>query len=299
MALSEDQKAMLRLLTERGERGYEDLAALTGVGVEEVHARALAAAAQLESEGIPAPAIPPPPGGVEAASPPPAAPEPVKPAPEPATQSEEPAKPAAPSPEPRRRPRLALPGGGARVALAAGALVVVALVVILLVGGSDSGSSAGGGAAEEAASANTGGEAKEVTKAVLAPVGGSGARGVAIFGRVKNSLALQLQASGLKPTGQGESYTVWLYESPQKMLPLASTRVGRSGKIAAQVEVPTEILGYLANETFGQIDISLTRDAALKASLAKATNEKKAPIYTGTDVLRGPITGPIIGAAKR
>jgi len=83
------------------------------------------------------------------------------------------------------------------------------------------------------------------------------------------------------------------------LLPLATTTVGKSGKIGAQVEVPTEVLAYLANETFDQIDVSLTSDANLKASLDKATKEKKAPAYTGTDVLRGQITGPIIGAAKK
>jgi hypothetical protein len=83
------------------------------------------------------------------------------------------------------------------------------------------------------------------------------------------------------------------------MLPLASTAVGDNGKIGAQVQVPTEVLAYLASETFDQLDISLTEDATLKASLAKATKEKEAPIYTGEDVLRGTITGPIIGAAKK
>jgi hypothetical protein len=320
MALSEDQKAMLRLLAQRGEQGYEDLAALMGIDVGEVHAKALEAAAQLESEGIPAPAIPPPPGASTnppqapanpeaAAQETPPEPEPVeKPAPRPAEQ-----KPAPTSSEqitqrkrtPPPRPNVSLPGGGgARAAIAAGVLVVIALVLVLaLSGGEDSGDTSadggdGGGASEQALN-TANGDSKEVTQAILEPVGGGGARGVATFGRVKNSLALQLETSGLDPTGSGESYTVWLYESPRKMLPLASTRVGKSGEIGVQVEVPTEVLGYLASESFDQINLSLTDDAALKASLAKATIEKKAPIYTGTDVLRGRITGPIIGAAKK
>ena len=36
MALSDDQKAILRLLSQRGEQGYEDLSALMGISVEEV-----------------------------------------------------------------------------------------------------------------------------------------------------------------------------------------------------------------------------------------------------------------------
>ncbi|HEV2791860.1 MAG TPA: hypothetical protein VGV69_11230, partial [Solirubrobacterales bacterium] len=62
MALSDDQKAILRLLNQRGAQGYEDLSALMGIGVDEVHARARQAAAALEAEGIPAPAIPELPG---------------------------------------------------------------------------------------------------------------------------------------------------------------------------------------------------------------------------------------------
>ncbi len=292
MALSEDQKAILRLLAQRGAEGYDDLAALIGASVDEIHAKAKEAAAQLESEGIPAPEIPSPArkGAIE--SPPPAAEQPPKPEPAPAAERR-------PKRTPPPRPNISLPGGGgARTALIAGALVLVALVVILIVGGGDdSGNESGGGEANgQAVNAANG---QEVTRAVLEPVDGSDAEGVATFGRVKNSLALQVEATGLEPTGKGESYTIWLYQSPQKMLPLASTRVGEQGRIAAQVEVPTEVLAYLANEAFDQIDISRTTDATLKASLAKATQERKAPIYTGTDVLRGQIRGPIIGAAKR
>ncbi len=315
MALSEDQKAILRLLAQRGEQGYADLAALMGIGLDEVHARATAAAAQLESEGIPAPTIPPPPsaGVTEKTTPPvsepklPAAEKPVEPPSIPKTTREpSPDQQAALKPPFTQRPRPSLPrGSGARAALAAGALVVVALVIVLAVSGDDSGDTAGDGSgtggtvAEGAVNTNGGSSTREVTQAILDPVDGSDAKGLAVFGRVKNSLALQIEASGLEPNGKGESYTIWLYESPTKMLPLASTVVDQQGKIGSQVEVPTEVLGYLANETFDQINISRTSNATLKASLAKATREKESPIYTGTDVLRGPITGPIIGAARK
>lgn len=315
MALSEDQKAMLRLLAQR-EQGYEDLAALMGLSVGEVREKVKDALDQLEADGGTPPPLPPEPeppaqAPEPAPAPPPEMPEPTAAAaepgePTPANQPGEPAAPAAkpppPSPSPPgSRPRPSLPSGkGARAALGAGLLVLIALVVVLAVsGGDDSGGPANGAgegaATEEAVAAN----GKDVTQAVLEPVDGSDASGLAVFGRIKNSLALQVEASGLAPTAKGESYTIWLYDSPQKMLPLASTAVSQSGRFAARVEVPTEVLGYLADESFDQVDVSLTSDATLKASLAKATSEKKAPVYTGTDVLRGQITGPIIGAAKR
>jgi hypothetical protein len=310
MELSNDQKAILRLLAQRGAAGYDDLTALLGIDPAEVHERAKAAAAQLEADGIPAPSIPAPPSAEPAA--PILPPEPAAPA-SPAAAEPPVAPPTAPAtPEPSRkdsprpsgpRPKLALPSSsGGRAALGAGILVVVALIVIFAVsGGDDSGdttTSSGESTTSSEETVNTSVNPK-LTQAVLSPVDGGDAKGVATFGRVKNALALQVEAEGLAPTKKGQSYTIWLYESPQKMLPLASTAVGENGKIGAQVEVPVEVLAYLAKETFDQLDVSLTEDATLKASLAKATKEKAAPIYTGTDVLRGTISGPIIGAANK
>ncbi|HEX7279427.1 MAG TPA: hypothetical protein VF255_07370 [Solirubrobacterales bacterium] len=205
-------------------------------------------------------------------------------------------------------------------AILAGVAIVVLFLVFVFVGGDDDSGSDDGGSTASASSCETGAKApdatgkniealaaaaissskagKETTRAVLDPVDGSQARGLAIFGRVKNSLALQLAAEGLPPSG-GCGYTIWLAASPEKMLPLATTKVKDDGVISAQVEVPVEILAYLANETFGQIAITRTDESQLKASLAKATDEKDAPEYTGTEVLRGSVRGPIVGAAKR
>jgi hypothetical protein len=140
---------------------------------------------------------------------------------------------------------------------------------------------------------------KEPTRAVLNPVDGSEAQALVVFGRVKNRLALQVAAEGLAPLPSCGRYTVWLAASPEKMLPLASTEAGKNGQIRAQVEVPVEILAYLANETFDQIAITATDESQLKASLAKATKAKAAPDYTGTETLRGTVSGPIVGAAER
>jgi hypothetical protein len=326
VALSDDQKAILRLLSQRGEQGYEDLSALMGISAEEVYARAKGAAAALEAEGIPAPSIPEPVGGTGSPSVakdgeappgepvPPVAAEPEKPAPEVARAAEPPraepkpvaALPKGP-PKPPLKKELKLLEGRGLWALLAGAAIVVLFVVFVLFGGGDD----GGDSTTATSSSSPSGETvaaleaaaeqgnRTVTKASLEAVDGSDAVGVAIFGRVKKSLALQVAAEGLEPTGDGESYSIWLAASPQKMLPLASTEVGEDGRIGAQVEVPTEVLAYLANETFGQIAITRTDDSQLEASLAKATKEKQAPVYTGDEVLRGDVEGPIVGAASR
>jgi hypothetical protein len=332
VALSDDQKAILRLLNQRGADGYEDLSALMGVGVAEVHRRAKQAADQLEAEGIPAPKIPKPPrggGGSPSVAkdgeappgepPPPTVPaEPQEPPPEVAYSSE--TSRAKPKPQPKPRPaqrpadvhqhhtlkedahRLKLLENRGLWAILAGVAIVVLFLVFIFVSGGDSDGDGGEdtttGSTAQALERAAAREGKEVTKAVLNPVDGSESSGEAIFGRVKNTLALQVLAEGLEETGNGESYTIWLSASPDKMLPLASTEVKADGRIQAQVEVPTEVLAYLANETFGFIAVTKTDDSQLEASLAKATKERKAPVYTGIEVLRGEVTGPIVGAAN-
>ncbi len=328
MALSDDQKAILRLLAQRGAQGYDDLAALMGISVEEVHRRAEQAAADLEAEGIPAPVIPTPPGDGDSPSgardgeapeeeslkPPKAAVPPEKQKPE--------AEPVVPIPhhEHGHSPKeiaheAKLLENRGLWAILAGVAIVVLFVVILLVTGGGAGSDSTTTSASTT-SCKTGSapkpngklltalaaaavkSPKEVTRAVLNPVDGSEARGLAVFGRVKKSLALQVAAEGLPPSSNC-GYTIWIAANPQKMLPLASTEVRKDGRIDAQVEVPVEVLAYLANETFGQIAITQTDESQLKASLAQATKKKEAPLYTGTEILRGSVQGPIVGAAKR
>jgi hypothetical protein len=239
-----------------------------------------------------------------------AAPQPAAPRPPAAAASPPPSGP------PSNGRTITLPSGRSAWLLGGGILaaIVVIVVIILIASGGGGGSSStspteattaaeegksGEGKAEEAA-----GGSKQATQAELTAVDGSEAAGLATFGRVKNKLALQVEATGLEPTTEGtDSYTIWLAQSPQKMLPLASTAVKGSGKaagdIAAEFEVPVEILGYLAKGTFNQLAITRTDDKELEAAIATATKEKKAPAYIGTEVLRGTIKGPIVGLAKR
>jgi hypothetical protein len=335
VALSDDQKAILRLLAQRGAQGYDDLAALMGISVEEVHQRAKQAAEDLEAEGIPAPAIPEPGGGAdtpsgakagrapEGVSAPPEAPKPTAPS-EKAKAEKPETEPVVPIPHhehghgPKEIAHEAklLENRGLWAILAGVAIVVLFVVILFVTGGSDSGSDSTTASATTSDNCKAGTapkpngklitalaaaavkSPKEVTRAILNPVDGSEARGLAVFGRVKKSLALQVAAEGLAPSSNC-GYTIWIAANPKKMLPLASTEVTKNGQINAQVEVPVEVLAYLANETFGQIAITQTDESQLKASLAQATKKKEAPLYTGSEVLRGSVQGPIVGAASR
>jgi hypothetical protein len=214
---------------------------------------------------------------------------------------------------------ITLPSGRGAWLLGGGiAAIVVIVVVILLVsgGGSDNSSSTTSGsttpstetganenAGENEAGSETTSGTKAPTVAKLVAVDGSEAEGQATFGRIKNKLALAVEATSLEPTTTGTSYTVWLAQSPTKMLPLASTAVKASGKgagdIAAEFEVPVEVLAYLANGTFAELAITRTEDAKVEAAIKVAKKEKSTPAYTGEEVLHGQITGPIVGLAKR
>jgi hypothetical protein len=282
-------------------------------------AKPAAAAAPAMQEPVPGPPAnepsEPEPTVAEASAPKPAAP---KAAATPAGGSTGATPP--PSTPPSGGRTITLPSGRGAWLLGGGiAAIVVIVVVILLVsgGGGDSSStsstassttpSAETGASENAGENEAGSESTSGTKAPtvakLVAVDGSEAEGQATFGRIKNKLALAVEATSLEPTTTGTSYTVWLAQSPTKMLPLASTAVKASGKgagdIAAEFEVPVEVLAYLANGTFAELAITRTEDAKVEAAIKVAKKEKSTPAYTGEEVLHGQITGPIVGLAKR
>jgi Anti-sigma-K factor rskA. len=264
---------MLRLLAQR-EQGYEDIAALMGLSVEQVRAKVKDALEEIDSDK--APPVPPPTPTPKVAKP---------------AEVQPPAPPMSkvPLPADRRRP----------IEWLAGAAIVVLIVLfatgVLDIGGGGSDSSttnAGNAPARgtNTAAANT----SQATKAVLTPVNGGNAKGLALFGRVKKTAVLQVEATGLDPSPKGQSYTIWLYRSPKIVLRVGAVAVGKSGGIAAQFPIPAQVLAYVAGGAFDQIDISLTPNAAYDAEVAQAKKQKRLPAYTGTDILRGKITGPVV-----
>lgn len=279
MGLTDDQKAMLRLLAQR-EEGYDDMAALMGISVEEVRERVKEALAEVE----------------------------VPPA---AAEEPEPVPPPAPAKSPTRRiaaqkrssqiPSLKVPKDrGALIGLAAGALVVVALVIVLIVGG-DGGSSSSDATAGETSpveNASATAENKNLTQALLSADDGSDASGQAIFGRFKKKVLLQVTGEGLEPSSDSESYAVWLSHSGQAMVPVGTVKVKDSGQLAARFEVPPTVLVLVARGAFDEIQVTRTSDSALSAAIAKARKTEKESAYTGTPVLSGKITGPLVGAGK-
>jgi hypothetical protein len=295
MALSDDQRALLRLLAQR-EEGYEDIAALKGLSVEQVRAEVKDALAAMQVAGEAPPPMPPPPAAK--------AEEPAEPTP--TLEAKEPPEPVPPLPPPARsKARLkrqgrpsgaALPAERRRlVLLAGGALAIVAVVlaaIAIFSGGSDSGSSpteASGAGTEPTAA-----ESRKLTQAVLEPADGSDAGGRAIFGRLgKEEIVLQVTGEGLQPTDTGQSYVVWLYRSSKLTLRVGSATVDESGRLGARFAIPAELLAYVASGAFDQIYVSRTEDATYQREVARAKKSKSLPRYTGETVLTGEITGPV------
>jgi hypothetical protein len=301
---------MLRLLAQR-EEGYEDIAALKGLSLEEVRAEVKDALAQLAEDreaGLEPPSVSEPPRAEEprkveepheAEEPP----EPPKQEPKPAQAAPPPQPgPSAPAKPPARRPRPAVPPERRRLLiLTGGALGVVAVVLIAIAvfsGSSDSSSSGSGGSAAEGV-ATEGAESGKITQAVLKPVAGGSGSGQAVFGRLGKEVVLQVTAEGLDPTAKGESYTVWLYRTPKLTLRVGSVGVGESGKLGARFPIPTELLAYVASGAFDQIYVSRTSDAAYRSEVVQAKKNKSLPRYTGETVLTGEITGPVVKGASR
>jgi outer membrane biosynthesis protein TonB len=310
--LTDDQKAMLRLLAQR-EEGYDDMAALMGISVEEVRERVKEALAEVDQppaeveEPAPSPpsSTPEPPPVAEAPQPVAEAPVAPNPAPAaPAPRANEPAPQPAAGKRPKRSgqiPSFKVPKDrGALIGLGAGILVVLALVIVLIVGGDGggSGSTTTSGEQSLAENASAPAESKNLTQAVLSADDGSDASGQAIFGRFKKKVLLQVTGEGLEPSADGESYAVWLSHSGDAMVPVGTAKVDDSGQLAARFEVPAAVLVLVARAAFDEIEVTSTVDSRLNAAIAKARKTESESTYKGTPVLSGKITGPLVGAGK-
>ena len=134
------------------------------------------------------------------------------------------------------------------------------------------------------------------TQAVLKAVDGSEAEGRAIFGRLKSQVLLVVAAKNLAPSPSGSSYSISLARSPEERIPIAATKVGKTGTISGQFQVPATALGLLASG-FDEMEVSLVDNAELRIAVSQAQKQKQTPQFKGTDVLRG--AGDRAGHRKR
>lgn len=256
MALSEDQRALLRLLL-AGDT-YERVGEVLGTGAADVRQRAHEAAAALRGEPDPelsAEAVEARLDVLEGRQAPVAA----------ATGDEAPAD--------RRRWALWLGVGGAAL------LAVIVLIVVASGGGENSNSS-------PTATAPAG-DREDVVPVKLTPVGGSRASGSIAIARVGDQPVVDLAIRGLQPSGSGQTYVLWFVGSGGRSLPVAFQAVGPNGQLTGRTPISASASGLLPNVDTAELTLTRQREAA--AAIRTAAQQDTLPQPVGTVVLRGPL----------
>ncbi|HSD25610.1 MAG TPA: hypothetical protein VLB79_14920 [Solirubrobacterales bacterium] len=254
MALSEDQRALLRLLL--GGENYEGVAAVLGASPDEVRARARQAADAVDPD-------------VDRELDPDAVRERLA------------VLEGAPGAPPETAAGTPPDSGGRRVLwVVAGGAALVLLVVLLVAG-------TGGGGGGKENTTTSGGGREEAVPVRLSPVGGSHASGGLTIIRIADQPAVDLDIRGLRPTGEGETYVLWFVGSGGRSLPVAFQAVGPNGRITGRTAIPTAAASLLPS--FDTADLTLTRQRAAANAVKRAAQADTLPQRVGTSVLRGPL----------
>jgi hypothetical protein len=256
MALSEDQRALLRLLM-AGDT-YEQVAEVLGTSSAEVKARAADAAGALEGAAdpeLPAVAVRGRLTELEGGS-------------------------AGVTPRP-------IPASGGRAAgrrwipwIAAAAALVIALVVVVVARN-------GGGGGDSTSTTQS--DQEDAVSIQLAPVGGSKASGAIRVVRIGDQPAVDLDIHGLTPTGPGQSYVLWFVGAGGRSLPVAFRGVGQDGRLQGRTQIPSAATGLLPN--FETAELALVRQRQAAAVVRQAARIGILPEPVGTIVLRGNLHG--------
>jgi hypothetical protein len=128
---------------------------------------------------------------------------------------------------------------------------------------------------------------EDATVIKLSPVDGGGAAGTMTIGRVGDQPTADFDIRGLKPTGRGETYVVWLLGSSDSGLPIGFRPVGADGRLAGRTAIPTAAIGLLPS--FQLVDVSLAQERQAAAAVRAAARAHMLPQHLGTTVLRGTL----------
>jgi hypothetical protein len=256
MALSDDQRALLRLLL-AGDT-YEQVAEVMGTSMDEVRTKAREAAAALEMEPdreLPSEVVAERLADLE------------RPGGPRSTSVSTPATSAAPA----RRWALWIAGAVA---------VAIALVVVVI-------ARSGGGGNDSGASNSSSQE--EAVPIRLTPVGGSKASGGVTLIRIGDQPALDLDIRGLTPSGPGRSYVLWFVGAGGRSLPVAFRAVGPDGTLMGRTAIPSAATGLLPSFQIAELNLVRQRQAA--AAVEQAARSGTLPEPIGTPVMRGALRG--------
>jgi hypothetical protein len=318
MALKQDDRALLQLLSERGQ-SYSDLAGLLGLSEAAVREKARAALAQVGG-GDPDAEVgltdyllgqADPIGradavrylqdhpealelaeriavGLRAIAPGAQLPRLPQPrgrrAAAPPTGEPGPAARGDGAPEPVRRspsPRQA------RLIAAIGAAGLILLIAILALTGAIGGGAEGDGSTPEEIAAE---EQRDVTPVRLRPQGGSGVAGQANFGLANELLTVDLRLDGLRPRPpRGSVYVLWLMLSEQAGYPVTILQPDDNGSIEDSYSVPTAIAVAVGSRArFVQVSQGPAEDLQEQIDDAVQENVPLVP-FSGELLARGRI----------
>ncbi len=254
MPLSEDQRALLRLLL-AGD-SYNQIAAVLGTSPSEVRDRAHRAAGGMDEtlDGRSAEEVRERLKTLDAVS----------------SAEAPPAQRVAPA---GRQP---VP----RALWLAGAALVIAVAVL--------GITQLGGDGDDAPQA-TPPDQEDVVSVKLKPVGGSRASGTAAIVRVADLPAIDLDVRRLTPSLPGETYVLWLLGSGGRGLPVAFRQVGSDGLFTGRTEIPSSAAGLFPS--FEQVELSVVSNREAASVLQEAARSRTLPQHIGNTVLRGALRG--------
>jgi hypothetical protein len=331
MTLTDDQRAMLQLLLERGQ-SYDDIASLLGLGVDDVRTRARSAlteiggadpdkevgltdyllgqadpigradvARHLQNDGdsyelaeklVTQLRMIAPKGEL-----------PQLPAPRVrASEEERPAGDDGAGAAPAKGFAASLSSGQRRLIFGLLGGAVVVLIVVLIATGTFSGSSSSSGSGSGSNGGSAGSGSDQLTRAVLRPVGGGKASGVAAFAQAKKvGPVLTVRLFNLTPISGSQRYGFWLV-GKGIAVPIGGTKPDQRGAAAGTTPLPPAYIPLLQSGAIDSVQVTRVTAGAFRSAaqqtlgLLKALSNRQRPQtipkLAGQLVAQGKIVGP-------
>lgn len=163
-------------------------------------------------------------------------------------------------------------------------------------GGSDSGTSVAETVEQESTTTAASQRTSGPTRAVLQPVGDDTASGVISFRKKPDGTpVIKVRLVGLRPASDGTRYVIWQLGSRHDMVVVAGYLARGDGRISRKIETATEPFVFIEAGT--KTEMLVTEMFSSQWQNVFAGENPWDPPVIGSPLLRGPITGSLVGAA--